>query len=195
MMMNRTPVAILFFLLSINCYSQQISNSFPRQSKHTLFLEIGGNSPIYSVNYEFQFLKLNNSTFVQSLGFEIPHFDEKREYFINGEIIEQRRLDLAFFPLRFNWISHSNRKNHLELGFGATYYTSSLIITTIDMIKEIKLNPAGGVFLIPSIGYRSTPKSGFLFRATVSPYFSRTVNPQFQFYGGVSFGYNFKKKK
>ncbi len=57
--------------------------------------EIGGNAPIYSFNYEFQLVELKNSTIVQSIGFEIPRFDSPRNYFVNGQTINQRRLSLV----------------------------------------------------------------------------------------------------
>ncbi len=190
----KLKLIIAYLILSATLVAAA-KDSLPK-SKHSIFIEIGGNAPIYSFNYEFQLVELKNSTIVQSIGFEIPRFDSPRNYFVNGQTINQRRLSLAFFPLRCSWVSHKSGKSHFELGLGATYYTASLPTNSVDMLKEIKLDSRGqGIFLIPNLGYRYTPKSGLLIRVSITPYFSRTVNPNIQLYGGVSFGYHFKSKK
>jgi len=154
---------ILILFLCMSLVMNTFANDSLYKSKHSIFLEIGGNTPIYSINYELQIADLPNSSFVQSIGFEIQRLDDSRDYFGICETTNQKRLSLSFFPWRCNWISHKSGKNHLELGLGATYYTASFATNAVDMVKEIKLDRRGqGIFLIPNVGYRFTPESGLL---------------------------------
>lgn len=168
-----------------------------KRSDHSTFLEMGGNAVIYSFNYEYKLKELKNSYLVQSIGLQVPDLGTRRTYQNGGKQVNQRRLDMAFFPLRLGWISHKTSKHHLEAGIGATYYTASSPISSISFSDNMEIQLAWGntVYFSPNLGYRFTGDNGLLVRATLSPIVSRFTDPNFQFYGGVSIGYNFRKKK
>jgi hypothetical protein len=193
---NRITAKLLVFLafafFGLNSYAK---DTIPKvRSNHAMFFEIGGSAIIYSFNYEYKTVELQKSSIVQSIGFQVPSLGSKQLYSVGGELIEQRRLDLAFFPYRVNWVSHKNSKHHIEAGMGCTYITNSSLVSSIDMtIRKIDLFYRG-FFFIPNAGYRYTPSNGLLIRVTVTPFMSRETLPQVQLYGGVSIGYNFKKK-
>ncbi len=168
-----------------------------KRSDHSTFLEMGGNAVIYSFNYEYKLKELKNSILVQSIGFQVPDLDNGNLYSIGGNTVNKRRLETSFFPLRIGWISHKNSNHHLEAGIGATYYTASSPISSISFSDNMEIQLAWGntVYFSPNLGYRFTGDNGLLVRATLSPIVSRFTDPNFQFYGGVSIGYNFKKRK
>lgn len=189
-------VLLVFISCSASVVKAEDSTYFKR-SDHSAFLEMGGNAVMYSFNYEFKLRELRNSTIVQSIGFQIPDMDSRSEYLIGGKVITQRRLSLALFPLRLAWISHKTKKHHLEVGIGVTYYTSNSLISYIDMmgLARIPMTFGNSIYFSPNLGYRYTGNNGFLMRVTLSPLMSRRVIPNITWYGGISFGYNFKKKK
>lgn len=184
------------FCSSLNAEAKD--STFLKRSNHSTYLEIGGNAVIYSFNYEYKLKELKNSYLVQSIGFQVPDLDDKFPYYISGEPVYKRRLENFFVPLRIAWISHKTSKHHLEGGIGATYYTTSFLApssTGFDFAR-IQLSPwSGNIYYSPNLGYRYTGDKGMLLRVSLSPIVHRFTNPNFQFYGGVSIGYNFNKKK
>ena len=189
-------VILLILILSVTSIQAKTIDSIFNGSKHTVYFEFFGNAPIFSLNYEYVLAQYSNSKLVQSIGMDVPVLSDKEPYLINGKIVEQKRIESLFIPIRVNWISNSSSKNHLALGAGITYYNNLRGVTLIDVINEdvaIRLAPFKDVFFIPSLGYRFTGTKGVVFRLTVSPYLSRNTRPQVQPHAGLSFGYNFRK--
>jgi hypothetical protein len=192
------PLVWLIGLFFISCVAEAKDSTYQKRSDHSAFFEVGGNAVIYSFNYEYKLKELKNSYLVQSIGMQVPILDDPKQYWVGGATVIKRRLNFAFFPLRLAWISHKNSNHHLEAGLGATYFTESdLPSSSISFSDNFGIQLAWGntVYFSPNLGYRYTGDNGIMARATLSPIVHRFTDPQFQFYGGVSIGYNFKKRK
>jgi hypothetical protein len=190
----------LVWLAILFCFPlvvQANDSTYLKRSDHSTFLEIGGNAVIYSFNYEYRLKELKNSFLVQSMGLQVPDLDDGQDMFVGGNIVNKRRLEYAFFPFRIGWISHKTSNHHIEAGLGATYYTTSSPAYSISFSDNMKIQLGFGnnMYYSPNLGYRFTGDNGLLVRATLSPIVSRFTDLNFRFYGGVSIGYNFKKKK
>ncbi len=170
------------------------------KSDHSIFLEIGGSSPFFSVNYEYNIATLSKGSIVSSIGIHHPagiSIEDRGVIQSNGTIKRKRVLTDVIIPFRLSWISHNGRKHHAEIGVGLTYYTIPFVVRSYDMVKPIyfgKNRGNRGIFFIPTTGYRFTASNGTIVRLTLTPYINQYTDPIVQLYGGVSFGYQFRKK-
>lgn len=194
---RRTCFAWLALLFCFPLVVTAKDSTYLKRSDHSAFFALGGNAVMYSINYEYKLKELKNSYLVQSIGFQVPDLDKRQNVLVGGTIVNKRRLAMAFFPMRLGWISHKTSYHHIEAGIGATYYAVSSPISSISFSDniEVKLPWGNNILFSPNLGYRYTGDKGLLVRATLSPIAHRFTDPQLQFFGGVSIGYNFKKKK
>lgn len=94
---------------------------------------------------------------------------------------------VVFIPIGLNYIVGKDGKNYFEMGGGITP-----IIASGDFADDDgTFSTTFGHLLF---GYRMQPSNGgFSFRAFISPVFGKGYF--IPYYGGVSFGYNFSRKK
>ena len=181
---------LLFFLLFFSAFSQRDSvvmedgtvlSNLPDSPppKNALFIELGGNGGIYSLNYDRILTSAKKIRTSLRGGFSV--------------LPVNRNIDLVF-PIEFNFLLGS--ANHfMETGAGVTYVKS--MINTDEGFGNLRYNYEQ--FLgVCRLGYRFQERldRGLFFRAGITPYLFQTneydrIEPIFQFWLGVSAGANF----
>lgn len=163
-------LSIILAILNIthqNNLSAQTQQSADRVNQ--LYLELGGNGLIYSVNYE-RFLSDN---FTLRGGFGIT----PGIIFAEGTFIH--------IPFTIGYLI-GGESSKFEAGLGATYFSGTDV--------EIFGLPSGDqslIFMTGIIGYRYISPNGFVFRIFFTPLYSKESDPDFIPSGGLSFGFMF----
>jgi hypothetical protein len=161
---------VLVFLLTAGNFAFSQSNY-----KNGVFLELGGASKLYSINYERQLSK----------GF-------------TGRIGLAYLSNTVAVPVLFGKVFGS-KNHHLEISLGATYtnYRTQHYNTLNVLYREERNN---GILLTGFAGYRyQKPEKRFLFRIGFTPLWRRfysedTYNDEPTYFipwGGMSVGYRF----
>jgi hypothetical protein len=186
---------LLFYaFIFCNLVNAQENATSKIPSKHSLYIDLLGKT----LTYEYELHRYKNSTLSQSAGFYSQGFHKKDSfYFFNNIFKESRRLKFTFLTYSINWISHSKKEDHFELGLGLTYVTNgNYFLNSISgPVFNMKIPFPRGIYFSPNIGYRYTGKKGFLFRAYYCPAISNLFYPHYQHLAGISLGYNFRKKE
>lgn len=171
-MLFKKPVLIAGFLLfSLSAFSQQVVNTRNEEEEASakaascIYGELGGNSPIFSANYDFRFRGQ------KGLGMRV-----------GAGLFGGSGGGLVMVPIGLNNLS-GKAPNYLEIGLGATY----LSLTDDDEFLE-----GSTMLLVPSIGYRYQPLGkGFTARVFASPLISLNEGGGWFMWGGVSAGFKF----
>ncbi len=189
----RCIIAILIFGSTIQGLdSQEIGNEGTQSvfQKNTVYLEVLGNAPLYSINFDRILSKQNKRATAGRVGLMVyPASD----YF------------LLSFPLEMN-ILFGQGKGYFELGSGFTPFyhrwLSRSFTNANGNIVDFSSRDAwfGGVSL--RVGYRrQKPEGGFFYRLGFTPmlFFSVDENVEVEEngilpWGGLSIGYTFKRK-
>jgi len=151
-------------LFQCNAAGQTQTTNF---KQNQLYLELAGNGLIYSINYE-RFL---SEDFTIRGGFGIT----PGLIFIEGTFIH--------IPVTASYLIGS-KTSKLELGLGATYFAGE-----DTEIFGLDAGDQSLMFLTGIIGYRYTSPAGFVFRVFFTPLYSSESEPNFNPYGGLSFGF------
>jgi len=163
----------LLFVLALLVAVTTVPESTKAQSyaRNSVYLELGGNGLLYSVNYDRRFTKDITGRF----GFMI--FGGQSDQATDDQI------GAAIFPVTANYLVGSG-SHRLELGLGPV-----LMLVGGDL-EEYGTVSAGGVAGVTStFGYRYQPvDGGFLFRVGLVPFYS---DGRPQLWGGLSLGYAF----
>lgn len=179
-------LALLSF--SIDAIAQQDADLFT--AKNTVFVELGGNGGLISINYDRIFHQNGKFKFAGRAGFS--YF--KQSSGNKGSNIPPYWSPLLPLEVTALW---GRSRHHLELGVGVTFFSS----------RNLIFNPEGPEFferdigldmIIPiRLGYRyQKPEGGFFFRVGYTPGF----NPQLSsksptiftpLWGGISIGTSF----
>jgi len=155
----------------------------PADKENDIYLELGGTSLLYSLNYE-HFL---NPDLAVRVGFS---YISVSAVATNGMTTDTATASWATVPLMAEYLGLRNGAHSLEVGAGVNFMYMSGHASTFDSTASFT-----GVTAVPAanIGYRySDPKGGFVFRAGYTPLFvvtgqDKTVISWF----GTSFGYRF----
>ena len=163
--MNKIIFTTLFFTISFIFHSQEVKE-ISTIKKNTIFLEAGGQSLFYSLNYDRLFRihkKIQNSF---ECGFSIlPHYK-----YLDFDYIISTPISCNFL------IGKSNNK--LEIGIGLTamfignYWTSNPDMHDSYSNHEINYYEENtrSIDFSPKLGYRfQKAEGGFFFRATLTP--------------------------
>jgi len=151
-----------FILLGLQKTVGQVKGNFLEQSQ-SLFIEFGGNSLLYSVNYE----RMSGSR-----GFRVGYgytkkFFENPTFFVPGEFL----------------IVRGKRNGKLELGVGLTYVR----------VKNVPKTLKNEFYLFGRVGYRYDGPNGFLFKIGFTPlHFFAVHHEKLKLvlpYAGASFGH------
>ena len=157
---------LLVWLILFQC-STAGQTSTTNFKQNQLYLELGGNSLVYSISYE----RLLSENFTIRGGFGIT----PGIIFAEGTFIH--------IPVTASYLIGSER-HKLEAGLGATYFAGTDV--------EIFGLPAGDqslIFLTGMVGYRYVSPAGFVFRIFFTPLYSTEADPYFYPSFGLSFGF------
>jgi hypothetical protein len=177
-------VGALIFALAISFGASAQTEPETFTAKNAVYLEVGGGSGIYAINYSKIFHQKGKLKLNASAGFSLlPHrLDSKTTW-------------LPVVPLEISAL-YGKSNHHLEMGFGfTTYLTRSLAFDskTFETIDKVVF----GAFIPLRVGYRyQKPEGGFFFRVGYTPFFEVPVREgkNWSFYpylAGVSFGKSF----
>ena len=176
-------ILILAFAISLGATAQTEPGTFT--AKKGVYLEVGGSSGIYAINYSKIFHQKGKLKLNASAGFSMWR-DQLNDF---------KTIWLPVIPLEFSAL-YGKSNHHLELGLGFTSYlgrTFDINSETFEK-KDIVVIDA---FIPLRVGYRyQKPEGGFFFRVGYTPIIDfppRTggnwsFNP---YHAGVSFGKSF----
>ncbi len=180
---NKVLLAIILNLtLVIHTYSQSITK------KNSIYLELGGNAFLYSVNYDRLITLSNHIKIAPRVGFT---------YRPTGVY---SRYDDFIIPLEINtlWAKRKEIKSFVEVGFGLSLFAmkDDYIDINNNYIESVKLARVS----ILRLGFRyQKPTGGFMYRAgvlipvTQDEFSTSRVGDDifFRLYAGFSLGYTF----
>ncbi|OOG73641.1 hypothetical protein [Algoriphagus sp. A40] len=176
-------VLIVIVALPSETFAQKETQEFT--ARNSVYLEIGGSSGIYAVNYSKIFHQKGKLKLNASAGFSM----------LPNEKIDSKTIWLPAIPLEVSAL-YGKSNHHLEMGFGFTSYldkTTAIDSETFELSDEVVF----GAVIPVRIGYRyQKPEGGFFFRVGYTPLFNVPVragkswsfNP---YHAGVSFGKSF----
>jgi hypothetical protein len=149
-----------------------------RDANNSLYLELGGNGAIYSLNYE-RFVRDDVSL---RLGF--GYVSLKGANIDGGTVTAD--MTLLTIPVTASYLGIGAGNHRLELG-GGVVFADINGSSSSDGAKAF--GSASGVVGTAMAGYRYVrPRGGFTFRAAFTPLFGEGG---FQPWAGVAFGYGF----
>lgn len=151
---------------TLSAFAQEREEAeLPGKAASCVYGELGGNSPLFSANYDFRFRGQ------KGLGMRV-----------GAGLFGGSGGGLVMVPIGLNNLS-GKAPNYLEIGLGATY----LSLTDDDEFFE-----GSTMLLVPSIGYRYQPLGkGFTARVFASPLISLNEGGGWFMWGGVSAGFKF----
>lgn len=170
-------IAIYIVFTTTNLFGQNADSIFETNPMNVIYLELGGNSILYGINYERALTSLGKQTFATSLGYG---FSSSRLGAFNEVVI----------PFEVKLITGIGKKNHFEYGLGATYYYDT--DRPDNVVNGVAVpQPKHRMVNFVRIGYRYTSHQGFLFRIGLTPLISSKSEPMVNLWGGISLGYCF----
>lgn len=148
-----------------------------REANNSLYLELGGNGAIYSLNYE---------RFVHddvSLRVGLGYVSLKGANINGGTVTDD--ISLLTIPVTASYLGIGSGNHRLELGAGAVFAD---ITGSSSSDGAQAFGSSSGVVGTAIAGYRYVrPGGGFTFRAAFTPLFGEGG---FQPWAGVAFGYS-----
>ncbi|MCH7413640.1 hypothetical protein MM213_09100 [Belliella sp. R4-6] len=175
-------------IFQLHLYAQEEADIFT--AKNSVYVELGGNSLFYSLNYsrilhQHDRLKISGSAgfsfFKQSGGDQISGVSPYWSPLLPVEIT-------AFW---------GRSCHHLEVGTGGTFYSSRTLEFNPDASSNFQENKSLEAIIPLRIGYRyQQPKGGFFFRVGYTPGFNLSFSSQnpvefHPLWGGISLGKSF----
>jgi hypothetical protein len=176
-------VLVIGFSISFGATAQTEPEIFT--AKNAVYLEVGGSSGRYAINYSKIFHQKGKLKLNASAGFSMWR----------NEKLDSRTSWLPVIPLELTAL-YGKSNHHLEMGFGFT----SFLGTSLDLVSgsfEFREKVVLDAFIPLRVGYRyQKPEGGFFFRVGYTPIIDfppRTggnwsFNP---YWAGVSFGKSF----
>ncbi len=171
-------VLLLVGLLTHQAQAQEViaTNDDGSFARNSVFVELGGNALLYSVNYDHKFFD-HASARIGAMYFSVSADDPNS---LNG------RVSVFLAPIMANYLV-GDGNSRLELGAGLVVAGASGSGTVEnEQLDEFR---GGGVGFTSTVGYRLQPRDGgFLFRIGFTPIIAPgTFIPWF----GLSFGASF----
>lgn len=178
-------IGFVLFLstLPFQAFSQTKAEIF--SAKNAVYLELGGNSGIYAVNYSKIFHQKGKLKLNASAGFSMWR-DQLNDF---------KTIWLPVIPLEVSAL-YGKSNHHLELGLGFTSYlgrTLDINSETFEFSEKVVYD----AFIPLRVGYRyQKPEGGFFFRFGYTPIINFPVREGkswhfFPYWAGVSFGKSF----
>ena len=177
--MKQFLTTILFAFIMNSLVAQNDPEPFKR---NTLFIELGGNSPFYSLNYDRIIVNKINWKLAARIG--AMYLYDNRSY------LESIRNKNYSIPLELSFLKGKNNHN-LEIGIGATAFFKEYVETTRD--NFLSLASFG------RIGYRYQKNNGgIFFKVGFTPIIQfkknmDSINPKYVYpWAGLAIGYTLK---
>lgn len=174
---------VLVLAISSNCLAQKEPQSFT--AKNAVYLEVGGSSGRYAVNYSKIFHQKGKLKLNASAGFSMWR-DQLNDF---------KTIWLPVIPLEVTAL-YGKSNHHLELGFGFTSFLSRTLDINSETF-EFSDKVVFGAFIPLRVGYRyQKPEGGFFFRVGYTPIINVPVRAGkswsiYPYWAGVSFGKSF----
>ncbi len=161
-----------------------VQTKHERTAMNSIYLELGGNGPLYSLNYE-RFLADEMSVRIGVM------FMSVSATVSSGSSTSSANVTWFDAPLTMSYLGIGGPNHKLELGAGAVFmYFSGSGASTFSAVAT-----ANGFVIAPTaiVGYRYVPTDGgFNFRAGFTPLFiSAGGKSTFFPWGGIAAGYGF----
>jgi hypothetical protein len=176
---------ILFFALSFSFGARAQSEAETIVAKKAVYLEVGGSSGIYAVNYSKIFHQKDKLKLNASAGFSMWR----------NQLNDFKTIWLPAIPIEVSAL-YGKSNHHLELGLGFTSYLSRTLEINSETF-EFNDKVVFGSLIPLRIGYRyQKPEGGFFFRIGYTPFFNVPVGEGkswsfYPYWAGVSFGKSF----
>jgi hypothetical protein len=157
-------------------------------ARNGIYLEAGGSSGRYAVNFSRIFYQKGKLKLNASAGFSLSRSS------IDFDSYTSKKW-LPVLPLEFSGF-YGKRNHHLELGFGVIFFLDQAIELNPDTF-EFYPRTVFGTILPTRIGYRyQKPEGGFFYRVGYTPFFKLPLatgdDLSFQpWFAGVSIGKSF----
>ena len=169
-------IIVLLFILA--CYWEETFGQNPVRStfkKNTIYIELGGKGPNYSLNYDRIFYAGNRLAASYRVGFSVM-------------------TDAVSLPLALNIIT-GKQQHHAEFSLGLTPYVDRYksFLSQTDLSDKY-------LYITSGIGYRyQKPTGGLYFTLGATPYIFLDppshnifdVDPEFKLSGHLAVGYSF----
>lgn len=188
--LNKLILSLVLFAISVsNPFSvkaQKIVEKFT--ARNGLYLEAGGSSGRYAVNYSRIIHQKGKLKFNASVGFSMWRSSIDFKSYTSTKWLPALPMEFTGFYGRGN--------HHLELGFGLISYLDQGIDPDPNTFK-LDENMVFGANISTRIGYRyQKPEGGLFFRVGYTPFFAVPVGRRgewsFQpYFAGVSIGKSF----
>ena len=146
-----------------------------RSANNNVFVEIGGNAGLYSINYE----RYLHDDLTARIG---------AGYFALGASLGEAEANasLLLVPATLSYVGFRKGNHALEIGGGALVVHASAAASTLGEVFSESGTTAVGT---ATVGYRYVPKDGGLtFRAGYTPLFT---SDDYVSWAGMSLGYSF----
>lgn len=183
------PVLVLTIIFVSNTYSVKAQETVEKfTARNGLYLEVGGSSGRYAVNYSRIFYQKGKLKLNASAGFSLVRSSLDFDTYASTKW-------LPVLPVEFTGF-YGKRNHHLELGLGLVSYLDQKIDMNPDTF-EFYPTTVFGAALTTRLGYRyQKPEGGFFFRIGYTPFFAVPIGGRedwsFQpYFAGVSFGKSF----
>jgi hypothetical protein len=176
-------VLVLLFALPFHAEAQNTSATF--SARNAVYVEFGGASGRYAVNYSKIFHQKGKLKLNASAGFSMWR----------NKISDFNTIWLPVIPLEVTAF-YGKSNHHLELGLGFTSYLDRTLDFDSETL-EIDDKVVFGAAIPLRVGYRyQKPEGGFFFRVGYTPFFSVPVGGREDWvstpiFAGVSFGKSF----
>lgn len=166
--MTKLSVFLITCFMSLSAYAQRdLPSASSPFSRHSVFLELGGNALAYSINYDYRLLE---------------HVSARAGLGYFGLSQGGGNGSVLFVPLMVNYLTGTG-SSHFEIGAGPVF--SSIGGKFINFDRSY----SGVLGITSTIGYRLQPRDGgFHFRIGLTPVFAAGF---FLPWLGISFGYSF----
>lgn len=167
-LISRLSVFLLACFISLSAYAQRdLPGASSDFSRHSVFLELGGNALAYSLNYDYRFAECVSARG----GFT----------YLGGSLFGGSG-SILLLPLMANYLTGSG-SSHLEVGIGTILGSAGAGFRNLDE------NVSGIVGFTGTLGYRLQPRDGgFHFRIGFTPAY---VAGFFLPWAGIGFGASF----
>lgn len=152
--------------------------------KSAVYLELGGNALLYSINYENRFADHWSGRigigYISAAGSAVNS---------SGQATDAS-VGVTFIPVMVNYLAGNGQNGRFELGAGPLLVAAATNTTIAGQTLNQSGFGLGGI--TTTIGYRLQPlDGGFMFKIGLTPLILTSSDKPFQMWGGLSFGYCF----